>query len=115
MPAVTQGGPVSRKGFGCRCPHSEVDRIDENGPHKQHPCNTKQASQGESEYRPPSASKEGHHQGREECSNLNSSDPLPPVAIKRILDGNEERPRQGDLSRPRHHVAKNHPSCKCCQ
>jgi hypothetical protein len=69
MPAVTQGGPVSRKGFGCRCPHSEVDRIDENSPPKQHPCKTKRASQGESEYRAPSASKDGHDQGREECSN----------------------------------------------
>src|SRR5712691_8391841 len=83
MPAITQQRPICWRGFGCRCPHPDVDRIDEDGPYKQHPCETKQPSQGESEYRAPSASKKGHHQGREECSNLDSSDPLPPVAIKR--------------------------------
>jgi hypothetical protein len=100
MPAITQRGPICRKAFCCRCLHSDVDGIDGDGPHKQHPCKTQQTSQGECEYRAPSATKEGHHQGREECSSLDSSDPLPPVAIKRILHSNEERSWQGELSGP---------------
>src|ERR1700686_1900556 len=115
MPAVTQGGPVCRKGFGCRCLHSDVDGINENGPYQQHRCKTKQTSQGESEYHLPSASKEGNHQSRKERSNLDSSDALPPVAVKRILHSNEQRPRQNDLSRTRHHVAKNNARCECRQ
>src|SRR5882762_5366852 len=108
MPAITQRGPIGRKRFGGRCPHLDVDGIDENGPYEQHPCETKRTSEGEGEYRAPCPGKEGDHQCREESSHLDSSDLLPPVAVKRILHGNEERPGQGDLSRPRHYVAKNH-------
>src|SRR5258706_16087760 len=100
MPAITQRSPVCRKGFGGRCAHSDVDWIDENSPYQEHCCNAKQAGQGESEYRAPSASKEGHHQSGEERSHLDSSELLPPAAVKRILHGNEERPRRGNLSRP---------------
>src|SRR5207237_380483 len=56
MPAITQQRPICWRGFGCSCPHLDVDRIDEDGPYKQHPCKRKQPSQGESEYRAPSAS-----------------------------------------------------------
>src|SRR6266850_1249066 len=100
MPAVTQGCPVCRNGFGGRCAYPEVDGIDEDGPYKQHHCKTQQTSQGECKYRAPSATKESHHQSREECSSFDSSDPLPPVAIKRVLHNNEERPWQSDLSGP---------------
>ena len=30
-----------RKAFGGRCPHLDVDGIDEDGPYEQHPCKTK--------------------------------------------------------------------------
>src|SRR3981189_3125271 len=110
MPPITQRGPIGRKRFGGRCPHLDVDGIDENGPYEQHPCKTKRTSEGEGGYRAPCAGKEGPYPRDEDSSHLGSSDLLPPVSAYRILHGNEERPGHANLEQRELLITKNHPS-----
>jgi hypothetical protein len=85
MPSITQRDPVCWNRPGIRRAYPDVDWVDENGPYEQHSQKTKRTSQAESECYVSRSTEESHHQGGEECPQLDGSNFLLPLAVERIL------------------------------